>query len=1101
MTISYATSSLSDGAAVNVAHTCSKILSGLATSCDQRVEQLETLSERDRSQIRYWNQSIPERFDACVHKVIEQQTLLQPDSPAVCAWDGSLTYQKLDKLSSKLAHYLCRLGVGPETLVPLCFEKSMWAIVAFIAVLKSGGACVPLNPSHPKVWLDLMIKETNAKILLTSTSHAHLLEGSIEKAVPVCPSLLNDLEEVEGYPDVGVSPENAAFVLFTSGSTGHPKGIIHEHAAFSTMCRTYGEALHLDSSSRVLQFAAYNFDVSTVDIANTLMNGGCLCVPSEYHRKNDIVGVINDMQVNWADLTPSFVGTFNPEDIPTLRTLVLAGELVKQEHVQCWANKVRLINCYGPAECGGCTVNIYPGPYSQPETIGRAMSSWTCWVADARYPNRLASIGAVGELVVEGPTLARGYLNNREKTKAAFTKNPGWVQAAEPASGDRFYRTGDLVYYRSDGLLNFVGRKDTQIKIRGQRVELCEAEHCLSTYPAISKCLVLFPETGHCAQRLVAVVQLRGFSSQPAMSDCLRLMSGIRLQQSGFNPDDASAHMKKHLPAYMVPTAWVVIEDMPLTTSIKIDRKRVEAWLAGSPPNHQFQSSLDQLRMDVLSPLSDDIATALDINAMVADIIANGNQQLRDVLLGHNFSLSVAGLDSIQAMTLSRRISQKYATDIGIEKLTSANTTVQSVAEEVELSKHRLTGRHATPSVDILREVGLLHSELLLSACESSQGVHPDAQSVETVVLTGVTGFLGTQILRQLMIQPGIKKVIVHVRASSITHGLQRVIDSANAAGWWSDSYEPKLEIWLGDLSEPRIGLGPKQWRRLTGDVPPQDRVHAIIHNGAVVRWNAAYSTLKQANVISTLELLGALSKSASCTRFTYISGGQRLVPGEEDEETIISGVASSTGYAQTKLVSELLVKRHASSGRASGRHISVVKPSYIIGTAEEGLANTSDYIWRLAAGAIDLGAYSRDDADSWFFISDVQRVASAIVQSISTHDTSAGFCNVIKILDGLPLRDFWSILADDFGYDLQPWSGDVWWRRLRAGVEAKGKDHPLWPLLYMLDSRSGNLGAPLGNRVPELSTAARVRIRAAVMKNIEYLGAIGFFPKPNRHT
>lgn len=1073
-------------------HTCRKILSGLKTSEGQRLEDLNTLSERDWARIRDWNQAVPATVDACVHQIFQELASANPDLPAVCSWDGDLTYHRLDRLSSKLAHHLRRLGVGPEVIVPFCFEKSMWAIIATMAVLKSGGAFAPLDPLHPTSRLESIVSSVGAKIVLVSPSYAHQLEGNMRTVVTISPSFLDSLEECEDGPVVNGGPKNAAFVLFTSGSTGQPKGIIQDHSAVCTMARTYKDALHINASSRVFQFAAYTFDVSTVDIYTTLMNGGCVCIPSEFDRKNNIICSMKRMQVNWANLTPSFARLLKPEDVPSLQTLVLAGEEVTQEHVARWSNKVRLINCYGPAESGGCIAHMYRNSQSQPGTIGRPLPFATCWIADTSRSDRLASVGAIGELVVEGPSLARGYLKDPERTRAAFIENPEWLPQSQSGFKRRIYRTGDLVYYRPDGSINFVGRKDTQVKVRGQRVELSETEHHLSTYPVVAKCVVTFPRFGQYAKRLVAVVQLRGAVLQSTMDDCLRLVSDIQLKKLDFSPSRVSDYMKKTIPAYMVPTAWIVVDCIPLSTSAKIDRRRVESWLASLNHSRDYPASLGLVGTENLLLIPDNNPVALEISAMAANLVADGNTRLRKALRGHDFSFSAVGIDSIQIITLSRLIERKFATKVDVAKLTRSDTTVLTLAEDIGQARESCFKQLSTPCVDVLNEVAALHSKFLSSYCKSKQGACIEASKVENVFLTGVTGFLGMHILKQLLRSADIKKIILHVRACSVNHGLQRVVGAARAANWWSEDFAPRLEIWTGDLAKPRIGLSDQQWKLLMGDAAAQDRVHAFIHNGSAVRWNADYNSLKRANVQSTLELLRALLGNAAGTRFVYISGGQRLSVGEEDDRASIDQITSSTGYAQTKLVSELLVKKVASGDGHIGCWMTVVKPSYIIGTTDEGIANVGDYIWRFVAGAIEIKAYNGDEANKWLFIADVDRVASAVLQSLFGDGNQQP--NVVKILDRILVPDFWNIIKSDFGYDMKALDGPHWWRTLREHVEAKGEQHPLWPLSQLLESGKGDLGAPV-EAPTDLPETMRARVKAAIKSNVKYLRKIGFLP------
>lgn len=341
----------------------------------------------------------------------------------------------------------------------------MYAVVATLAVLKAGGAFVPLDASHPQDRLRSIINLTGAQLILASARTSPALEALLPDVLIVDQLLLDGLPEEEHDPRSDVTPSNSAFVLFTSGSTGEPKGLVQEHVFMCTVSEAYGQSLFMNEESRVLNFAAYTFDVSTSDVFSTLYHGGCVCIPSEEHRLDDIVRVINEFRVSWIDLTPLFAiaSIMRTGEVPTLQTLVLAGEEVKREHVAHFVGSIgRVVNCYGPAEAGGCLAHVYRDAADQPQTVGLALKSASCWIFDAKNPRRLAPIGAIGELVLQGPALAREYLKDPGKTDAAFFRHPGWRPDEALLPRRRFYRTGDLVRYRPDGLINFVGRRDTR---------------------------------------------------------------------------------------------------------------------------------------------------------------------------------------------------------------------------------------------------------------------------------------------------------------------------------------------------------------------------------------------------------------------------------------------------------------------------------------------------------------------------------------------------------------------------------------------------------------------------------------------------------------
>lgn len=1081
ITLSYSRSRLSDRSAENVIHTLDRIFSSVIEEPYRLIRDIDPLSQRDWHTMLSWNLSVPTKIDACVHDLVEEHARAHPRSPAICSWDGSLSYAELEEASAKLAHHLGNLGVRPEAVVPVLFEKSMWAIVAMLAVLKAGGAFVPLDPSHPKHRLQGILQTTRADIILASRMHTGVLSDCCQRVVTVSSSLLRTLETGSALVKVHSGPADAAFILFTSGSTGKPKGIVQEHASVCTSSLAHGKTLGLDPKARVLQFAAYTFDVSMMDIFTTLVHGGCVCVPSDHEKMNDTVNVMNRMEVNWVLFTPSFANLVKPEDVPCLKTLVLGGEAMTQENLTRWADQVQLFNCYGPAECAATTIN---GPMSvdgPARRIGRAFGAGVGWVTDATDHRKLVPIGAVGELLVEGPTLARGYLNSPDKTAAAFIEDPPWLLQAMRPPGSRVYRTGDLVRYNADGSMDFIGRKDFQVKIRGQRVELGEIERHLSTHPAVASCVVLSPASGVYQQSLVGVVQPRSSSAELGTGSAeLQVVQLPHATPPTIDTSELSRHLEQRLPPYMVPNFWIMVEALPLSTSAKFDRKLVETWLTKLENRLQLEGTSTIARVE---------QTALDVSAKVASLVGKSNQQLLDNIYGQDCLLSAIGMDSIQLISLSIFVKQKYGVKIGIEYLTQMGTSVRGVADHID----RLGAGAVIEEVESRPDLFL---ELRLLRAEFEQHRKGPPTQFQNVLITGSTGFLGTHILAKLFTRSDIGRVIAHVRASTPEHGVQRIAATAKVAGWWSDSFLSRLEVWTGDLTKPRIGLSEREWQRLTGVGPYDQIVNAIIHNGAAVHWNAGFETLKAANISSTFQLLKALSRSPSILKFIYISGGQQLDPDEDDEQEIAADLMMGSGYSQTKFVSELLLKQLAREDARMRCRISIVKPGYIIGTVREGVASVDDFIWRLVASSVDIKAYNRDEAQGWLFISDVDQVAATVSDccNVDSHST------LIKILDGLTLQDFWDVLTQDLGYNVRPLDGEAWMQALQEDIKAKKEQHRLWPLVDTLDRGGGILGSAKVLRKTG-GLGMLLRARAAIRSNIQHLTRIGFFPRPDGET
>lgn len=356
--------------------------------------EIEMISQRDLYQIRKWNSLPVPAVEECVHNLIDRKANEISNSEAVDASDGKFTYGELQDLSNRLAHHLVELEVGPEIIVPLCFEKSKWAIVAMLGVIKAGGALLFLDPDHPVARSNTVIAKVNAKLILTSKRCSKLvasLDGKL-RSVVVNGDSIYQMTPRMGMPIRTTKPSNSLYVIFTSGSTGNPKGCVIEHRSFLTGALAQAAKSSMPNS-RVLQLAAYTFDVSILESLTALIVGACICIPGDEARAEGPTQLMNDFRINWSFLTPSLAKTVNPQDVPGLEVLVLGGEALSKDDVVKWAPHVKLFNGYGPSECSiAATAN---GPLritSDPANIGHALGG-VCWIVDPSNHDRLVPIG------------------------------------------------------------------------------------------------------------------------------------------------------------------------------------------------------------------------------------------------------------------------------------------------------------------------------------------------------------------------------------------------------------------------------------------------------------------------------------------------------------------------------------------------------------------------------------------------------------------------------------------------------------------------------------------------------------------------------------
>jgi amino acid adenylation domain-containing protein len=552
------------------------------------VTDLNLLDGPSLEKLWAWNRQVPPAVDVCVHQLVERQACATPDASAIEAWDGKMEYLELERHANNLACYLVSLGVRRGTFVPICFDKSVWVVVAMLGIMKAGAAFVPIDFSQAPERRELVLEQVNAHIILTSAEHMMVsATGQGRQAIAVTPHIMHSLDlEYKGkrLTTTESDPSAIIYCLFTSGSTGIPKGVTLQHSAVSTSCMAHGKRVGFNATTRTLQFSSYTFDACIFDIFTTLLFGGCICIPSPDQRLDDVAGSIQALNVNTLFLTPTVARLVDPEEVPSLRAIVLGGEAPFPTDFERWQHLQVVMQGYGPTECAiFCSMNNEGRDATHVNCIGYA-SGTASWLVDPQDENKLAPIGSIGELVVEGPQLAAGYLNDEGRTAEAFINNPPWLlHGSSSTSGrpGRLYKTGDLVRYISDdGTMAFVGRKDAQVKLRGQRMELAETEH--HTMACVPEAL----------QVAALVAKLAGEGAVPVLIGFLvlketgRLSGVLDLQSEDYASSRGTARfhslpvsveddLAKRLPAYMIPTIWFIIEELPVASSGKVDRKRL----------------------------------------------------------------------------------------------------------------------------------------------------------------------------------------------------------------------------------------------------------------------------------------------------------------------------------------------------------------------------------------------------------------------------------------------------------------------------------------------------------------------------------------------
>jgi len=562
-----------------------RLLEGIAAQPETSIDRLPLLSEWEQHQILFeWNDTAADYPDKlCIHQLVEQQAERAPDAVAVVAparqvTDGGerhLTYRQLNERANRLAHYLRKRGVGPDTLVGICAERSIDMMVGLLGILKAGGAYVPLDPAYPKERLAYIMEDARLQVLVTQQRLVNDLPATAGEIIQLDADWPTIAGESGANPICTVTPDNLAYVIYTSGSTGKPKGVLVPHRGVVNHNTAMLKAFRLQAADCVLQFATINFDTAAEEIYPTWYSGATLVLrpAGELLTGSDLVRLIEEEHITVLDLPTAYwhewvyeLSLLNKPLPPSLRLVVVGGEKASAERYATWcrlAGDVAWLNGYGPTE-GTIVATLYD-PYLSMSTdraevpIGRPIANVQVYVLDRHM--QPVPVGVVGELYIGGVGVARGYLNQPELTAEKFIPDPfsSEIPGVSPASAipRRLYRTGDLARYRPDGHIEFLGRADGQVKVRGFRIELGEIESVLRQHPMVKEAVVLAHEVEGTSgmQRLVAYVV-------PAQSTALDI-------------DDVRSYLSARLPEYMLPTLFVPLDALPLLPNGKVDRRRL----------------------------------------------------------------------------------------------------------------------------------------------------------------------------------------------------------------------------------------------------------------------------------------------------------------------------------------------------------------------------------------------------------------------------------------------------------------------------------------------------------------------------------------------
>ena len=1009
-----------------------------------------------------WNRTEqPFPHDKCMHEIFEEQAARIPDAMAVVSGETQFTYKELDEKANRLADYLIRRGIESEQRVGVCLDKSPLTIVSLLAVLKAGGAYIPIEPEWPQERIAFILNDGGAQAVLTRREFLGRLPASFNNVLVLDDESFDDGLAATTQPRRRALPENLAYVIYTSGSTGKPKGVAVTHQSVINNLTWRQSMWPLSTDDRILQNNSFTFDPSVWGTFWPLMNGACVILPpaTKHFDSVALARLLQQERVLIYGGAPSMHSVLVEESATLSRTALryvfsggesLDPELQNRLHESTPAS---VYSVYGPTEATiDCTYWLCPRD-QEPKVapIGEPIANTQIYLLNKHL--ELVPVGVEGEIFIGGLGLARGYVGHFSLTSEKFIPDP-----FSPIPGARIYRTGDLGRRRPDGVIEFVGRTDEQVKVRGFRIELSEIERTIILHEKVNE---------------AAVIVTRGPSGDPRLTAYL----GLGEKPDALSVEEITAFLKERLPVFMIPELFVMLDVLPKTSGGKIDRR-------GLPQPRDTQSASAGLLIEPRTALESEISKLVE-NVLGLD---------RMSVDADFFSL---GCNSLLMARIASRLSSAYQLNLPNAQI-FVDPTVAGLA--------RLIERYQNPDQAGARQTWTLEqlqAEAVLDPSITTEGLpHADYFSPRNVFLTGVTGYLGAFLLEQLLTDT-TADVYCLVRASDTAQANQRIEETLEKYRINVAAHRERIHPVVGDLAKPLLGLSEYEFAKLG------ETVDVIYHSGCLVNFVYPYSALKAPNVSGTHEVirLACLSKVKAVHYTSTVDvfvATQTLRPFLENEDVLDNPREIPDSYGRSKWVSEKMLV----NARSRGVPVCVYRPGLIMGHTKTGATQTNDYLLVALKGFIDLGLLP-EPRIMMDFVS-VDYVAKSIA-ALSRRPDSIGKYFHIWNPNGVDMGKAYEWIRS-FGYNLDIVSYSV----MRERVLTIDSSNALYPFLAGFRARQ-EAPAPHLSHDPAVVEATDVyaecgnTIRGLEGTGIEcpplteemahltlsYLTSIGFLPHP----
>ena len=867
-----------------------------------------------------------EEAGRCVHELVIDQARSQPDRIALVDRTEQITYRQLDERTAALAALLRKeVGDEPGAHIGIHMPRSLDMVIGLIAILRAGYSYVPLDPSYPAERLAFMCADGNVTALMAAADDTATLPGFTGPIFRIDKNLVPDAGTDAGLPDTA-DPDSRAYTIYTSGSTGKPKGVQVSHRNIVNFLSSMRAEPGLAPDDVLLAVTSLSFDIAVLELLLPLTTGATAVIasPADVVDGRRLAALLEKHKVTIMQATPTswqlmLDGGWTGR--PGLRVLC-GGEAISPALAESLLPRCgELWNMYGPTETTVWSTihRVGEADLRRPSIpIGHTIRNTSAYVLDGAL--NPVPPGVPGELCLGGDGVAIGYLGRPELTAEKFIEAPF-------DAGSRLYRTGDLVSRRPDGVFEFLGRLDHQVKVRGFRIEPGEIENTLERHAEVSRAVVVEYEDFATEKSLVAYVERKAAENDGVDKD--------RDENEAKEEDDGLAGLlldwlRDQLPVYMIPARILVVEAFPLTPNGKIDRK--------SLPRPAKDAAAAARSGPVYVAPRDDMETRL---------AAVWEELLGISPIGVDDNFFEIGGHSLLATKLVFRIREAIGIELPLQALFDERLTIARMA-------HFLVTGPPSDEEQVGPQDLDLHAEAELDPLiRPAPGAHVHSvRDPQNVFFTGATGFVGAFLLAELLDSTSAT-VFCLVRASSEADGFDRIRQSLDSYGIWKADYGPRIIAILGDLARPALGLSRAQWQHLAAMV---DVIH---HCGAEVNFLRPYPALKPANVLGTQEVLRlACEGSVKPVHFvssTYVFSRFHYPPGTEFTEDMIpvQDLVNTFGYTQSKWVGERMV---VEAGRR-GLPVYVYRAGRVAGHSETGACQTYDFVWQATKVGIEMQA------------------------------------------------------------------------------------------------------------------------------------------------